>query len=521
MTLKALLQDVSYEVKQTGNEGILRVISSVAIDSRKVEEGGLFICLLGLTVDGHNFIDDVARGGAGAIIVEKYKDVELWPQNGGRIHPRPVGYDGTAQKRSSYPPGVTIIEVENTRSAMAYIAANYYGRPAEKLSLIGVTGTNGKTTTTHFIEEMLRTCGYKTGLIGTNGARVGEKFIDIAFATSTTPDPLELQEIFAYMYDHGVKYVVMEVSSHALAFYKMEGLVFDVGVFTNLTQDHLDLHGTMDNYRLAKAQLFAQSRVAVVNIDDESTPVMLEHQKGGSHLTYGIDNTADLRAIHIEYTPEKTMFRLAGETSREYELHPKGRFNIYNALAAMGTAYALLSKPDIIHGAVAKLRGVPGRIQDVPNNLGAHILVDYAHTPDGVENIISSVREITQGQVVIILGCGGDRDKAKRPIMGSIAGRMADYCILTSDNPRTEDPTEIINQIEEGTKLTGVAYEICENRRDAIYNGVKMLKCGDSLIIAGKGHEDYQIIGTTKHHFSDYETALEAIGASESMGVFV
>jgi len=529
MTLKALLNELPYVVKQMGNEGILRQISSVTIDSRKVTTGGLFICLLGLTVDGHKYIDDAARAGAGAIIVEKYNDKPLWPENSGRINPRPEKYDGMAQKRSSYPPGVTVIEVENSRQAMAHIAANFYGRPADKLCLIGVTGTNGKTTTTHFIEEMLRYLGHKTGLIGTNGARIGENLIDIPFATSTTPDPLELQEIFSYMLDRGVKYVVMEVSSHALALYKLEGLTFDVSVFTNLTQDHLDLHGTMDNYRLAKALLFAQSRFAVVNIDDESTPVMLEHLGDAPYLTYGIENKSDLWAIHIEYRPDKTVFELSDEPPGHwYDLHPKGKFNIYNALAAMGTIRALGLddvEPGInpdnpqrenIRSAVTNLSGVPGRIQDVPNDKGVHVLVDYAHSPDGVTNIISSVREFTTGRVVIILGCGGDRDPTKRDIMGRIAGEMADYCILTSDNPRTEDPHEIIRQVEKGTKPTGVNYEICENRRDAIILGVKMLAQGDSLIIAGKGHEDYQIIGTVKHHFSDYETALEALGAKST-----
>jgi len=522
MTLKTLLHDVSYKILQMGSGGISREISSVTIDSRKVTAGGLFICVLGLTVDGHQYIEAAAQAGAAAIIVEEFIERLLWPENSGRIYPRPPGY--TAQNRTGYPQGVTIIQVGNTRQAMAYIAANLYNRPAEKLSLIGVTGTNGKTTTTHFIEEMLRGCGYKTGLIGTNGARVGESLISIPFATSTTPDPLELQEILAYMVTQGVKYVVMEVSSHALALFKMEGLAFDVGVFTNLTQDHLDIHGTMDNYRLAKAQMFAQSKFAVLNMDDESSTEMLRHHGFGPYLTYGLEKEADLWAIHINYQPEKTVFELSDEPpGYSYTLHPKGKFNIYNALAAMGTARALGldalepginpqdSRREIIRKAVSNLRGVPGRIQDVPNNRGVHVLVDYAHSPDGVKNIISSVREFTSGQIVIILGCGGDRDKTKRPEMGRIAGDMADYCILTSDNPRTEDPFVIISDIEEGVRATGATYEICENRRDAIFMGVRMLSAGDALIIAGKGHEDYQIIGTVKYDFSDYGMAVEAL----------
>jgi len=521
MTLKALLKNVPHEVIQMGNEGILREITAIAIDSRKVANGGLYICLLGLTADGHRFIEDVARAGAGAVLVEKYSKSDLWPIGSGRVHPRPADWDGAAQLRRNYPPDITVIEVENTRQAMAHIAANAYGRPAEKLQLIGVTGTNGKTTTTHFIDEILRSLGHTTGLIGTNGIRVNGELIDIPFATSTTPDPLELQQIFAIMLEQGVKYVVMEVSSHALAFYKMEGLVFDVGVFTNLTQDHLDLHGTMDNYRLAKAILFSQSKYGVGNIDDESTTTMFNHLGGAPRITYGLDNDADLRAVHIQYGPDGTVFELH---DNEFTLPAKGRFNVYNVLAAIGTMCALgldtveipsdqreAANREAIRGAVGNLMGVPGRIQSVDNNIGAHVLVDYAHSPDGVENIVTSVREFTTGRVIIIIGCGGDRDKTKRPIMGHIAGNLADYCILTSDNPRTEDPMEIIAQVEEGTRSTGVAYEICENRRDAIFIGVRMLQAGDALIIAGKGHEDYQIIGTKKHHFSDYETAVEAI----------
>ena len=570
MTLEGLLRDVTYEVLQEGG-GLLQEITSITFDSRKVTAGGLFICLLGPAVDRHVYIDDVALAGVSAVLVEKFdetmagqarhdEDASPWLPSGGRIHPRPPGYTGAAQLRDSYPPGLAVIQVENTRQAMALIAANAYGRPADKLSLIGVTGTNGKTSTTHFIEEILRTCGHNTGIIGTNGIRIGSQPLDIPFATATTPDPLELQEIFARMVERGVRYVVMEVSSHALALYKVEGLVFDVGVFTNLTQDHLDLHGTMDNYRLAKAQLFAQSRYAVANIEDESTQAMLDHFTGDDYLTYGIDDEAGLMALHIEYLADGTAFEIGGHNmalskmeadsytrparvrrgapiiAARYRLrrmtgrpdavparqdsHPptlpyrftinaKARFNVYNALAAIGACLKLgLPLEEICK---VKIHGIPGRVHDVPNSLGVHVLVDYAHSPDGILNVLKSVREFTTGRVVIIFGCGGDRDKTKRPIMGRIAGELADYCILTSDNPRTEDPFAIIAQVEEGTKPTGTPYEIIENRRDAIFAGVKILVPGDALIIAGKGHEDYQIVGAETIHFSDYDTAVEAL----------
>ena len=493
MTLEKILTGVPHQILQDDAPGA--DISLITIDSRKVQPGTLFICLKGLTLDGHNFVSAAAEAGAVAVLVEGY------PTD------------------SSYPTGLTVISVENTREAMAYMAANFFGHPAEKLRLIGVTGTNGKTTTTHFIEELLRKLGHKTGLIGTVGAKVGDTILDIPYATSTTPDPLELHAIFAKMVELGVQDVIMEVSSHALALHKMAGLTFDVGVFTNLTQDHLDFHGTMENYALAKSQLFAQSKIAVVNEDDKFTPNMLKSFTG-STVKYSIDEDADLQAVNIEYKQQGSTFELLGEA---YHLPVSGKFNIYNILATIGTAVALnfgakFSKAATEDGytkeireAVSKISGVPGRIQSVPNDLGVQIYADYAHSPDGLENIINAVREVTRGRVITLFGCGGDRDKTKRPLMGEIAGRLSDYCILTSDNPRTEDPYEIIAQAEAGVVLAEASYEICENRRDAIFAGVKMLKPGDALIIAGKGHEDYQEVGTTKYPFSDFKVAEQAI----------
>ena len=488
--LSALLKDVEHEIIQEAlaDSG---GISSITIDSRKVKPGALFICIRGLTVDGHNFISKAVELGAAAVLVEELPTGVVMPLS------------------------LAVVRVKNTRQAMAYIAANYHGNPAEKLRLVGVTGTNGKTTTTYFIEEILRMAGRKTGLIGTIGIMALGKPMKFDFATDTTPDPLELHDVFAQMLNMGVTDVIMEVSSHALALFKMEGLVFDIGVFTNLTQDHLDFHGTMENYRLAKAQLFTQSSYAVVNVDDESTPVMLQYHGSAPFLTYSIDRDSDLQALHIEYRPQGSVFELAEEdgTLQSFTLPVEGRFNIYNSLAAIGVAHVLGLDIDMIRGGVAGLSGVPGRIQSVPNRHGVHVLVDYAHSPDGLTNIISSVREFLRdcSRIITLFGCGGDRDREKRPIMGQIAGELSDYCIITSDNPRTEHPMEIIRQIEPGVHETGTPYEICENRRDAIFTGVRMLKPGDALIIAGKGHEDYQIIGTVKHHFSDFETAVNAL----------
>ena len=479
MNIETLLGGVPHEIIQKGSD---IEINSIVIDSRKVKPGALFICLRGLAVDGHNFIQSAITNGASAILVE--------------------------EAAGAFPAGVTVICVKNTRQAMAYIAANYYSHPAKKLRLIGVTGTNGKTTTTYFIEEILRKLGRKTGLIGTVGARVGDAQLDIPFATSTTPDPLDLHAIFAEMAAQGVQDVVMEVTSHALALFKMEGLTFEVGVFTNLTQDHLDFHGTMENYALAKAQLFAQSKIAVVNNDDEYTPQMLQLFKGHSLMKYSIDTASDLHAKNVDCMPHGSNFELMGE---QYYLPVGARYNVYNVLASIGTVIALNLPTNDLRKAVSLISGVPGRIQSVPNDLNVQIYVDYAHSPDSLEKTITSIREITKGRVVTLFGCGGDRDTTKRPIMGRIAGELSDYCILTSDNPRTEDPFAIIAHAEAGVKEITASYEICENRRNAIFAGVKMLNPGDALIIAGKGHEDYQEIGTTKYPFSDYDTAIKAL----------
>ncbi|MCL1846060.1 MAG: UDP-N-acetylmuramoyl-L-alanyl-D-glutamate--2,6-diaminopimelate ligase [Defluviitaleaceae bacterium] len=498
MRLDRLLKNVACDNNFSGETEI----SLVTHDSRAVGPGALFICLRGENADGHDFIDAAIKNGAAAIVAdEKYFDAA----------DKKYGFE--ANSKSATP----VISVPNTRQAMARISANFYDNPAEKMRLIGVTGTNGKTTTTYFIDEILRKCGRKTGLIGTVCIAANGKPLDIPFATSTTPDPPELHKIFAQMLALGVRDVVMEVSSHALALYKMEGLVFDVGVFTNLTQDHLDFHGTMDNYRAAKARLFSQSRFAVVNADDESTPTMLAFHGNDPFLTYGID-AGDLRALHISFH-EHTTFDLEEIGGlRRFVLNNQGRFNVYNSLAAIGVAEVLGVPRDEIQRAFnSGLSGVPGRIQSVPNTRGLNVLVDYAHSPDGLKNIIAAVRECMSGggRVFTLFGCGGDRDREKRPIMGKIAGELSDYCFLTSDNPRTENPAEILAQIEVGVRQTPVTYEIIENRRDAIFAAVKMLKPGDALIIAGKGHEDYQEIGAEKHHFDDFKVATKALGTGD------
>jgi UDP-N-acetylmuramoyl-L-alanyl-D-glutamate--2,6-diaminopimelate ligase len=484
MDLTAILNGVPFTYVQHGDRAD---ITAVCHDTRKGIVGGcLFIPLKGPSFDGHGYIADAVKAGAAAVLIQEEQD--------------------------DYPPGVYVLKTDDTRTAMSLIAANFYGGPAKGLRLTGVTGTKGKTSTTYFIETILEQAGLTTGVIGTVGIRVGHKRVDVPTDTVTTPDPLELHRIFSEMKTLGASDVVLEVSSIALAFDKTAGIEFAVGVFTNVTHDHLDFHGTMENYRDAKALLFNQCRFGVINADDAAADVMLKGT-AKNWLTYGIDNDCDLRAEHIEYMPDGSSFdvEIDGVTTHFY-LPVRGRFNIYNCLAAIGAALALGLPADVIKKGVAAITGIPGRIQAVPNDIGAHIFVDYAHTPDSLVNIINAVRETTRGRLIILFGCGGDKDKLKRPKMGRIAGELADHSIITSDNPRTEKPEDIIKQIEEGIKETHSPYDIYVSRREAIFAGIKMLVPGDALIIAGKGHENYQIIGNETIHFDDVEVALEALG---------
>jgi len=483
MKISEVMQGIDYEVIQQGNA---ENIDSIVIDSRRVGEQSLFVCLRGLQADGHRFINDAWQEGASAVVIDRDQE--------------------------AYPEGLTVLKIKNARRKLAIIAANFYGCPTEKLRLFGVTGTNGKTSTTYVMESILRQVE-KTGLIGTVGLRVDGREVDIPFSTSTTPDPPELHKMFDYMVTNGVKDVIMEVSSHALALYKMEGLFFEVAMFTNLTQDHLDFHGSMENYLAAKAKLFGQCRYGVVNIDDKYSSQIMTIGDCEHWITYGIDSDCDVRAIHInEDLADGSTFDVEINGVLEpFYLPVKGRFNIYNGLAAIGGALAVGIDVKQIREGLKKFEGVPGRIQSVPNDKGFHVLVDYAHSPDSLVNIINAVRAFTTGRVVTLFGCGGDRDVDKRSIMGRIAGTLSDHCIVTSDNPRSEPPEEIIRQVEEGLAETHCPYDSFVDRREAIYHGVAMLKPGDSLIIAGKGHENYQLIGGQTLDFDDVEVAKEAL----------
>ncbi|MDO5387844.1 MAG: UDP-N-acetylmuramoyl-L-alanyl-D-glutamate--2,6-diaminopimelate ligase [Clostridia bacterium] len=483
MKLKEILKGAEGKIVQ----GSLDVeIKSMTIDSRKAGKDSLFIAMVGMTVDGHKFIPSAYEKGCRAVITEH--SVESIPED------------------------MTVYQVEDARDALDIVAANFYAHPAEGLNMIGVTGTNGKTSTTYFIESVLNHIQHKTAVIGTVEIRIGGKKREIDFATSTTPDTIELNQMLRIMADEKCDDVVMEVSSHSLELKKVKGINFKVGIFTNLTQDHLDFHKTMENYCKAKAKLFKMCQYGIINVDDEWAGRIIENAEC-SIITYSIEKESDLKARDIEYLPDRVHFtvNIKGEAHR-FELPVPGRFSVYNALAAIGAMVAMGVEPEKIKEGINNIKGVPGRIQSIKNNKGFNVIVDYAHTPDGLENIINAVREFTKGRVLTVFGCGGDRDKTKRPIMGEIVARLSDVAIVTSDNPRSEDPQEILKEIEVGVKKVTDSYEMCVDRRDAIKRAIEMAEKGDSVIIAGKGHENYQILKDKTIHFDDAETAKEILG---------
>jgi len=452
-------------------------INSVVDDSRSVKEGALFVAVSGDNFDGHNFIPEVIRSGAKVVIGEKSVDL-------------------TKDK--------TYIRVKNSRKALAISSAWFYGFPGDKLKLVGVTGTSGKTTTTYLIRAMLKEVGATSGVIGTIANIINNSKLPTSF---TTPGPLELNELFSQMLKQNIDYAVMEVSSHSLKLYRVEGLKFEVGVFTNLTQDHLDFHKTFEDYFYSKRKLFQQSRQAVINIDDKSGKRLLGIINIPA-LTYGIKNPADLMAQNIQQTSEGVLYNLVYKNIKFPVFYgTPGLFSVYNSLAALAAGISLGFPVDNLINALKKVRGVPGRFELIKNNRDISVIVDYAHKPDGLKNVLLTIREFCKGKIITVFGCGGDRDRGKRPIMGKISSELSDFTIITSDNPRSEDPEAIIQEIESG--VVGKNYIKITDRKKAIQTALMMAKKGDAVLIAGKGHETYQIIGDKKIHFDDKEVVKE------------
>lgn len=480
MVLSELLKDVN--VKEMGGAGSMK-ISGVACDSRKVQPGSLFVCITGYETDGHKYAKSAVQNGAVAVVAE---------------HSLPTV-------------GVPCIVVDNTRKAMSQIAAAFYGYPFKKFKLIGITGTNGKTTTTYLIKAILEHLGKKVGLIGTNQNMIG----DLVIPTSrTTPDSLELMELFNNIAENGADYVVMEVSSHALALDRVTACRFDVGAFTNITQDHLDFHKTMEEYLKAKSILFDISNRGVINIDDSSSGYLLDNAKCDDVITYGIKNDCLLKASNISLEQSGIEFDLSyGAETERVKLGIPGEFTVYNAMTAVGCCLACgFELKDITEG-LRGAGGVKGRIEvvDTPGT-DYTVIIDYAHTPDGLLNVINAIRGFAKGRIVTVFGCGGDRDSSKRPIMGKIAGELSDFCVVTSDNPRTEDPEKIIGQVVEGVKQTDCEYEVITNRFSAIEYALDHAQKNDIILLAGKGHETYQVLGHDTICFDEREIVQKLLG---------
>ncbi len=461
-------------------------IVSLENDSRQVKKGSLFICIEGFTVDGHHYAETAVQNGAAAVLAERELSLN-----------------------------VPVIIVKDTARAMAVLADAFYGQPSQQLHLIGITGTNGKTTTSHLIEKILADAGKSTGLIGTMYTKVAGETLE---TKNTTPESLTLQKTFASMVEKKVEAAVMEVSSHALDEGRVHGCDFNVAVFTNLTQDHLDYHKTMDEYRRAKGLLFAQlgsafyhhkPKYAVLNADD---PASAEYRKSTAAqiLTYGIDNEADLRAVHIQMDARGTSFDLVSP----FGVHPVamqliGKFSVYNVLAAIGAALASGLELEAILESISTVKGVPGRFETVDAGQDFSVIVDYAHTPDSLENALETVKEFAEGRIFVVVGCGGDRDRTKRPLMAKIACRLATDAVFTSDNPRSEDPDEILKDMAAGVPEGN--YTMIADRKEAIAYSVGAAGKGDVILIAGKGHETYQQIGGQTFDFDDRTAAREAI----------
>lgn len=461
-------------------------ITSVENDNRKVTTGSLFICIKGYTVDGHDFAGSAVKNGASAVLAER----EL-------------------------PLNVPVIVVKDTARAMAVLADAFYGQPSHHLHMIGITGTNGKTTTSHIIEKIFSDAGQKTGLIGTMYTKIGEQIYEVK---NTTPESLTLQKTFKKMVDQQVETAVMEVSSHALVYGRVHGTDFNVAVFTNLTQDHLDYHKTMEEYRKAKALLFSQlgnafnhkqPKFAVLNADDHASEEF-SLLTSAHILTYGIDNHADLKATNITMTASGTSFELVSPVGiHKVNIQLIGKFSIYNVLASIGAAILSGIPIDDVIASVESVKGVSGRFEVVDAGQDFSVIVDYAHTPDSLENVLKTVQQFAEKRVFVVVGCGGDRDRSKRPLMAKIACDYATNAIFTSDNPRSEDPVEIIKDMEEGVK--GDVYEVIIDRKDAIRHAVGAAESGDVILIAGKGHETYQQIGDRTYDFDDRIIAREAL----------
>ena len=456
-------------------------IKGLEKNSKEVKEGYLFVAIKGFSVDGHIYIEDAIKSGAVAVIIQ----------------------EGCDLKSFKVPEGITIVMAKDTREALAIASSNFYGNPSSKFKLIGVTGTKGKTTTTIMIKQILEKAGKKGGLIGTIATYInGKKIKD---SDRTTPESLELQQTFHRMVEEGIEIVVMEVSSQSLKLHRVEGCEFDIVLFTNFSEDHIspNEHPDMEDYFKSKLKLFEMCKTGIVNTDNIQGAKIPKLFPNNNITTYGIDNYANVLAKDITITNSYVDFRVKiTDRNERVKTSIPGRFSVYNSLASICVAQKFGISPEVIKEALETVR-VPGRSELVDNKLEIPIMIDYAHSPESLENILQAVKSYTRGKVINVFGCGGDRDSGKRPIMGEISGKIADYTFITSDNPRTEDPQKIVEQIEEGIKKTKGKYSVVVDRTEAIKQAIKMATKRDIILLAGKGHETYQEINGVKHSYDE------------------
>jgi UDP-N-acetylmuramoyl-L-alanyl-D-glutamate--2,6-diaminopimelate ligase len=487
MNLKSILRGIDYKVIQ----GEVDVdINKINYDSRKVENLDIFVCIKGYATDGHKYIDKAIENGAKVIVIQD--SVEIKDKN------------------------ISVIKCADTRKALALMGSNYYDNPSSKMKIIGITGTNGKTTTAFMIKDILEANNKKVGLIGTIANYIGNEKIN---TERTTPESLELQELFFNMVNRGVEYCIMEVSSHSLELDRVYGVKFEIGIFTNLTRDHLDFHKTFENYYKAKFKLFERCRIKVINIDDNYGKQVindLNDLKADKVYSFSVKDHSKFKAFDEEMGSRNIKFKLNLEKGEQFILNIPGEYNIYNSLGAIVACFKLGIPVEVIKNGIEKVV-VPGRCERVANeyNLPYEIIIDYAHTPDGLDNILKTAKAFTRGKLISLFGCGGDRDKVKRPQMGKISIDLADITIITSDNPRSEEPMDIIKDIEAG--LNNDKYIVIENRKEAIKKAINIANEGDVIVIAGKGHETYQILKNEIIHFDEREVVKEILNEQCTM----
>ncbi len=487
MKLRDLIQDLPYLQDTRGN--LDTEIREITSGSKEKTDHGLFFCIVGARFDAHDYAWEAVENGCVALIVEHYVELDV-PQ----------------------------VRVSNGRAAMSRVSMAFYGYPSRSMRMVGITGTKGKTTTTYLLKSIIEKSGMKCGLIGSTGSMIGPKHLD---GKLTTPDPIDLQRTLRKMADEGVEVVCMEVSAHAIDMYRLDGMSFEVGCYTNLSQDHLDYFYTMDRYFETKKRFFTEGMVrnAAVNGDDEKAAA-LTADFTIPYITYGIALNADVFARDIEITEEGVHFsvQMQGMKEQPIAMRMTGMFNVYNALAASSCALILGIEPEKIREGLEAVASVPGRIEMLQTGTPYKVILDYSHAPEALKNILKTVRQFTRNRVIALFGCGGDRDKGKRPMMGEIGGKLADYCILTSDNPRTENPMVILAAIEKGIKPTGGKYEVIENRREAIRRALEMAEDGDVIVLAGKGHETYQEIMGVKRPFDEKVIVSEILLEMKKQG---